>query len=61
MVSKHEKHGIEPEKIVERSYNGCAVRIFFNAERNETAERAVLSHLMMVFDRKIQGLSTVRS
>ena len=52
---------IDPENVIKREINGCKVRLFFSSERNEKVERLVLDHLMQVFDRKMQGLSSVQA
>ena len=56
-----DKPNIDMVNIVEREINGCKVRLFFLLERKERAERAVLDNLMMVFDLKMQGVSSVQT
>jgi len=48
-------------KNIVREINGCMVRVFFSAERNEELERLVLDHLLLVFDRKVKGMSNVQT
>ena len=52
---------IDPENMVEREINGCNVRLFFLLERNERIERLVLDNLMLAFDRKMQGVSSMQT
>jgi len=61
MMILETKPYIDPDNILEREINGCKVRLFFMLERNEKAERMVLDNLMLVFDRKIQGVSSVQT
>ena len=61
MKNVDEELNIDPEHIVERDFNGCKVRMLFALERNEKVERLVLDHLMLVFDRKRQGLLYVQT
>jgi len=61
MLAVTEKSYIDPNNIVEREINGCKVRLFFSPQRNEKIERLVLDNLMLVFDRKMQGLSSVQT
>ena len=60
-VQRSNQPNIDPENIVEREINGCKVRLFFLLERNERIERIVLDNLMLVFDRKMQGVSSVQT
>jgi hypothetical protein len=60
-VPQGRQSNIDLESRIERKINGCEVRLFFSPERNEKVERLVLDHLMLVFDRKMQGLSSVQT
>ena len=61
MIEANEKPNIDPENIIEREINGCKVRLFFLLERNEKAERLILDNIMLAFDRKMQGVTRVRT
>jgi len=52
---------IDSENQIVREINGCKVRLFFCLKPNEKTERLVLDNLMLVFDRKMQGLSSVQN
>ena len=52
---------IDPDNKLEREINGCKVRLFFILSHNEKVERQVLDRLMLVFDRKMQGTSSVQT
>jgi len=60
-VLRDGQSNIDAENIIERNINGCKVRLFFSPERNEKLERMVLDHLVLVYDRKMQGLSSVQT
>lgn len=61
MMEIDKKLGIDPDNTIEREINGCKVRLFFVMEENVKVERFVLDHLMLVFDRKMQGLANVQT
>jgi len=61
MIMTTEKPNIDPNNIIEREINGCKVRLFFSPESNEKVERLVLDNLILVFDRKMQGLTSVQT
>ncbi len=50
---------VDPDNRIEREINGCKVRLFFSLMRNEKVERQVLDNLMLVFDKKMQGMPKV--
>jgi|GEM_PF-5144322 len=61
MISIAEKPNIDPMNMIEREIDGCKVRLFFSLSANEKVERLVLDSLMLVFDRKMQGLASVQN
>ena len=54
MINNGNPH-IDPDHLIKRDVGGCKVQVYFNAQRNEQAERMALDHLMLVFDRKMKG------
>ena len=60
MINIIEKPNIDTKNRVERNIDGCKVRLFFSLNPNEKIERLLLDNLMLVFDRKMQGLSIVK-
>jgi len=61
MIDINEKAYIDTDNQIEQDIGGCKVRLHFCLARNEKTERLVLDNLMLVFDRKVQGLSNVRA
>jgi len=61
MINVIEKPNIDTKNRIERNIDGCKVRLFFSLNPNEKIERSVLDNLMLVFDRKMQDLSTVKT
>ena len=61
MINIIEKPNIDTKNRIERNIDGCKVRLFFSLNPNEKIERSVLDNLMLVFDRKMQGLPTVKT
>ena len=60
-MEKPDTPNIDPDNRIERDIDGCKVRLFFCSARNDKTERLVLDNLMLVFDRKMQGLVTVQN
>lgn len=61
MINVMEKPNIDTKNKIERNIDGCKVRLFFSLNPNEEIERLVLDNLMLVFDRKMQGLPNVKT
>ena len=61
MINTVMKSDIDAENKVERNIDGCKVRLFFSVNQNDKIERLVLDNLMLAFDRKVQGLSIVKT
>ena len=55
-----ENQNIDTVNKIEREINGCKVRIRFCKNANELNQRLVLDNLLLIFDDKIQGMSTVQ-
>ena len=51
---------MDPTNKIQREINGCKILLQFARERNEDVERAVLDNLIGVFERKVQGLSSMK-
>ena len=61
MISAADRPHVDPNNRIEREINGCKVRLFFSLSRNEKVERQVLDNLMLVFDKKMQGMVNVQA
>jgi hypothetical protein len=55
VINLGEKPGIDTQNKIERDIDGCKVRLFFPLQPNENTKKRVLDHLMLSFDRKVQG------
>ena len=61
MMENMVKLDIDTKNQIERNIDGCKVRLLFSVNANEKIRKQVLDNLILGFDRRMQGLSTVES
>ena len=61
MTNTTENQNIDPINKIEREINGCKVRLRFCQNNNELIQRLILDNLLLIFDEKIQAMSSVQN
>jgi hypothetical protein len=54
-----ESTNIDPINQINREIGGCKVRLLFALTPNAKMERRILDNLMLVYERRVQAVSSV--